>query len=46
MIKHADFQLYSYLENLEIGDKFVHKEFDFLYINRGISLKRADKKNY
>ena len=29
VIKHADFQLYSYLENLEIGDKFVHKRVRF-----------------
>ena len=50
MIKHANFQLYRVhlngviLENLEIDDNFVKKEFDFLYIKRCASLKRLKKK--
>ena len=50
MIKHAKFQLYRVhpngviLENLEIDDNFVKKEFDFLYIKGCVSLKCVEKR--
>ena len=35
---------WSYLENLEIEDKFVSKRVRLLYIKRCVSLKRVEKK--
>ena len=38
--------LWSYLENLEINNKFVKKRFRLFIHQRCVSLKRVEKKNY